>query len=186
MTPISGHCRSSSPAPWWCSRSSRPSPGYITRPECCLRCAWRYILQWVFVYWGIFLLLSGMFLCDLHLELEDKLRPRSDLHQGVSPLHCFVPRNTKPINAAYRVLGRVVGLVSLLFALWLLSMPEDLQEAAQVPGYVTITSWVPTRFQEALVIPVGAVLTVLIVDQATFLQILFSNRSSQYMGKISF
>lgn len=65
-------------------------------------------------------------------------------------------------------------------------MPEDMEEAAQAPGYMTLASWVPPRFQEALVIPVGAVLTVLVVDRAKFLQILFTNRFSQYMGKISF
>ncbi|KAL1864551.1 hypothetical protein Daus18300_007566 [Diaporthe australafricana] len=143
-------------------------------------------LQWLFVYWGMFLFLCGMFLCDLRFELEDKLRPRSELHQGVSPLDWSLPRTTKQVNTAYRVLRRAVGLVSFVLALWLLSMPEDLEEAAQAPGYVTITSWVPTRFQEALVIPVGAVLIVLVVDQATFLQILFTNRFSQYMGKISY
>lgn len=87
---------------------------------------------------------------------------------------------------AYRVLGRAVGLISFVLSLWLLSMPEDMEDAAQAPGFVTLASWVPPRFQEALVIPVGAVLIVLVVDHATFLQILFTNRFSQYMGKISF
>ncbi|KAG6365843.1 hypothetical protein INS49_000019 [Diaporthe citri] len=149
-------------------------------------------LQWVFVYWGMFLFLGGMFLCDLHFELEDSRMwwwstPRSELqHQGASPLGGFVPRTAKPSDTAYRVLGRAVGLVSFVLSLWLLSMPEDVEEAAQAPGYVTLASWVPPGFQEALVIPVGAVLTVLVVDQATFLQVLFTNRFSQYMGKISF
>lgn len=148
--------------------------------------------QWVFVYWGMFLFLGGMFLCDLHFELEGgrlwwQPTPRSELqHQSASPLHGFVPQPTKRSSTAYRVLGRAVGLVSFVLSLWLLSMPEDMEEAAQAPGYVTLASWVPPRFQEALVVPVGAVLTVLVVDQATFLQILFTNRFSQYMGKISF
>ena len=148
-------------------------------------------LQWIFVYWGMFLFLGGMFLCDLHFELEDSQwwwsDSRSELqHHGASPLDGHETRATKRSNTAYRVLGRAVGLVSFLLSLWLLSMPEDLEEAAQAPGYMTLTSWVPPRFQEALVIPVGAVLTVLVVDQTTFLQILFTNRFSQYMGKISF
>lgn len=148
-------------------------------------------LQWVFVYWGMFLFLGGMFLCDLHFELEDRRwwwsAPRSELqHQGASPLGGLAPRAAKRSNTGYRVLGRAVGLVSFVLSLWLLSMPEDMEEAAQAPGYVTLASWVPPRFQEALVIPLGAVLTVLVVDQATFLQILFTNRFSQYMGKISF
>lgn len=149
-------------------------------------------LQWVFVYWGMFLFLGGMFLCDLHFELEDgrwwwSTTPRSELqHQGASPLGGFAPRTERRTSTSYRVLGRFMGLVSFLLSLWLLSMPEDMEDAAQAPGFVTLASWVPPRFQEALVIPVGAVLTVLVVDQATFIQILFTNRFSQYMGKISF
>lgn len=143
-------------------------------------------LQWVFVYWGMFLFLGGMFLCDLHFELEDGLRRPEPLRQGASPLGgsgTGVPRRS---STAYRFLGRAAGLVSFVLSLWLLSMPEDMEEAARAPGYMTLASWVPPRFQEALVIPIGAVMTVLVVDQATFLQILFTNRFSQYMGKISF
>lgn len=149
-------------------------------------------LQWVFVYWGMFLFLGGMFLCDLHFELEERRwwrssSQRSELQeQSASPLDGFAPRTAKRSSTAFRVLGRAVGTVSFVLSLWLLSMPEDMEEAAQAPGYVTLASWVPPRFQEALVIPVGAVLTVLVVDQAAFLQILFTNRFSQYMGKISF
>lgn len=149
-------------------------------------------LQWVFVYWGMFLFLGGMFLCDLHFELEDKrlwwssARRTDSQDQDVSPLHEFTHRPTKRTTTAYRALGRTAGLVSFVLSLWLLSMPEDLEDAAQAPGYVNLTSLIPPRFQEALVIPVGAVLTVLVVDQATFLQILFTNRFSQYLGKISF
>ncbi|POS74098.1 hard surface induced protein 3 [Diaporthe helianthi] len=148
-------------------------------------------LQWFFVYWGMFLFLGGMFLCDLHFELDDGLwgraRPPSEpQNQDVPPMEGFVPRHPKRNTTAYCVLGRALGFVSFIISLWLLSMPEDLEAAAQAPGYVTLTTWIPTRFQEALVIPVGAVLTVLVVDHATFLQILFTNRFSQYMGKISF
>lgn len=151
-------------------------------------------LQWVFVYWGMFLFLGGMFLCDLHFELEDRqLRwrsvPRSATEaqdQDMPPMDGFASRPTKRTTTTYRVIGRAVGVISFVVSLWLLSMPEDLEDAAQAPGYVTLTTLIPPRFQEALVIPVGAVLTVLVVDQATFLQILFTNRFSQYMGKISF
>lgn len=146
-------------------------------------------LQFVFVYWGMFLFLGGMFLCDLHFELEEWLRStsRSEAqNQGASNLDGFVPRPAKRSNMAYHVLGRAVGVMSFILSLWLLSMPEDLEEAAQAPGFVTLASLVPRRFQEALVIPVGAVFVVLVLDHATFLQILFTNRFSQYMGKISF
>ncbi|KAL0936004.1 hard surface induced protein 3 [Colletotrichum truncatum] len=146
-------------------------------------------LQLVFVYWGMFLFLSGMFLCDLHFELEGRQWRWASLrsepqYRATSPLDRVV--RSKRGSTPYRVLGRGVGLVSFLTSLWLLSMPEDMEQAAQAPGYATLVSWVPERFQEVLVIPIGAVLTVLVVDQATFLQILFTNRFSQYMGKISF
>lgn len=148
-------------------------------------------LELVFVYWAMFSFLGGMFLCDLHMELEDMQwrwsAARSEpQYRGMSPLDGAVRRTTKRSSMPYRVLGRGVGLVSFLISLWLLSMPEEMEQAAQAPGYVTLTSLVPARFRESLVIPIGAVLTVLVVDQATFLQILFTNRFSQYMGKISY
>lgn len=144
-------------------------------------------LEWLFVYFGMFLFLSGMFLCDLHLELEEWqwrwLAPQPE----PQPLDGTVHRTSKRGSIlSRRVLGRAVGLVLFVISLWLLSMPEDMEQAAQAPGYVTLVSLVPARYQECLVIPVGAVLTVLVVDHAEFLQILFTNRFSQYMGKISF
>ncbi|KAK1487790.1 hard surface induced protein 3 [Colletotrichum tamarilloi] len=144
-------------------------------------------LEWLFVYFGMFLFLSGMFLCDLHLELEERqwrwLAPRPE----PQPLDGDAHRTSKRGSIlSCRVLGRAVGLVSFVISLWLLSMPEDMEQAAQAPGYVTLVSLVPARYQECLTIPVGAVLTVLVVDHAEFLQILFTNRFSQYMGKISF
>ncbi|KAF0319170.1 acyltransferase [Colletotrichum asianum] len=148
-------------------------------------------LQWVFVYWGMFLFLSGMFLCDLHLELEDRqwrwrTRQPEPEHRDTLPSDAAVHRTAERAHMSYRILRRGVGLVSFLISLWLLSMPEDMKDAAKSPGYVTLASLVPARFKEALVIPIGAVLTVLVVDQNPFLQILFTNRFSQYMGKISF
>ncbi|KAL2884413.1 hypothetical protein SGCOL_000359 [Colletotrichum sp. CLE4] len=148
-------------------------------------------LEWLYVYFGMFLFLSGMFLCDLHLELEERQwrwpGSRSEAqHRGISPLDGVAHRTPKQGSLSHRVLGRGVGIASFMISLWLLSMPEDMEQAAQAPGYVILVSWVPARFQECLVIPVGAVLTVLVVDHATFLQILFTNRFSQYMGKISF
>ncbi|KAF6842600.1 hard surface induced protein 3 [Colletotrichum musicola] len=145
-------------------------------------------LELVFVYWAMFSFLGGMFLCDLRMELEERQRwSRSEpRYRSTSPLNGFIRQTAKRGSMPYRVLTRGVGVVSFLISLWLLSMPEEMEQAAQAPGYVTLTSWVPARFKESLVIPIGAVLTVLVVDHATFLQILFTNRFSQYMGKISY
>lgn len=151
-------------------------------------------LQYFFAYWALFLFLGGMFICDLHLELEQRgSRPA----EAPLPDEITVPptwrrarqesasRITSKI-AASRIPGRAFGMAAFVLALWLLSMPKEELGGREALGYSTITSLVSVKFHDQMIVPLGAVILVLVVDRATFLQVLFTNPFSQYMGRISF
>ncbi|KUI70361.1 hypothetical protein VM1G_06255 [Cytospora mali] len=148
--------------------------------------------HYYFIYWALFLFLGGMLICDLHFELEQlgwHTRP-ADESSTVPPmrLHArrgFVSRIWNKIRGS-RIHTRVPSLASFGLALWMLSMPEMARGGREAAGYVTIASLVPDRYQDELIVPLGAVLLVLVVDRATYLQVLFNNRFAQYMGKISY
>lgn len=149
----------------------------------------------VFRYWGLFLFLGGMFICDLHFELDRwALRPAAETplsdEATVQPMWVrarqgFVSRITRRILSS-RIAARGLGLCSFMLALWLLSMPSTQRGGREAAGYAIIASWIPARFGDDLVVPLGAVLLLLVVDRATFLQVLFTNSFSQYMGRISY
>ncbi|ROV99749.1 hypothetical protein VSDG_03154 [Cytospora chrysosperma] len=153
-----------------------------------------FYFQYVFVYWALFLFLGGMFICDLHFELErrssrDAESPMS-AETMVAPIwepagQGFAARITSKIRGSH-LPSRVPGLAFFVLALWLLSMPEMGRGAHEAAGFSTIASLVPAKFGDDLVVPLGAVLLVLVVDRATYLQVLFTNRFSQYLGKISY
>lgn len=150
--------------------------------------------QWIFVYWALFLFLGGMFICDLHFELDKRgsrsvESPRSDdntvLPMWVRNRQGFASRITnKIINSRFP--RQIPGLSFFVLALWLLSMPELARGAYEAAGFATIASLAPQRFGDDLIVPLGAVLLVLVVDQATHLQVLFTNPFSQYLGRISY
>lgn len=152
--------------------------------------------QYIFVYWALFLFLGGMFICDLHFELEQRSsrsaeRTLSD-ETTVAPIPMweqagqgFTARITRKIRGS-DLPSRIPGLAVFLLALWLLSMPEMGRGAHEAAGFSTIASLVPAKFGDDLVIPLGAVLLVLVVDRVTHLQVLFTNPFSQYLGRISY
>lgn len=153
-----------------------------------------FYLQCIFAYWALFLFLGGMFICDLHLELEkgdsrSAQDPLSDettvLPMWVRARQGFASRVTNNLMNS-RFPSRIPGLAFFVLALWLLSMPEMGRGAHEAAGFATIASLVPPSFGDDLVVPLGAVLLVLVVDRATHLQVLFTNPFSQYLGRISY
>lgn len=161
-----------------------------------------FYVQYYFVFWAVFAFIGGMFICDLHFEVDEVLARRAESSGGshgyydnVLPVWAarvhqnHVSRIITKFTRSYgmgRVVRRVCGVAAFVFALMLLSVPERHLGASMSWGYATITSWAPIRFGDHLLVPLGAVLTVLVLDLAPFLQILFSNPFSQYLGRISF
>lgn len=161
-----------------------------------------FYVQYYFTFWAIFTFLGGMFICDLHFEVEEmRAKGRAadaggagGRYDNVLPVWARAHKNafsriTSRLTRSYGmglIARRTCAVAAFVFALMVLSVPEFHLGAAVSWGYATIVSWAPYRFGDHFLVPLGAVLTVLVLDLAPFLQILFSNPFSQYLGRISF
>lgn len=161
-------------------------------------------LEWYFIFWTVFLFMCGMFICDLHFEIDEIMAKasRTSTDAGgeagdrfVLPIWARAGRQgvwskitdrLTYLRGAKRLAGRLAGVLAFWLSLHILSTPPAAGGARFSFGYVTLLSWVPERLHDNLLVPLGAVATVLVLDRATFLQVLFTNRVSQYLGRISF
>lgn len=145
--------------------------------------------EYYFVYWAIIPFLCGMFICDLHFEIEevkDKLSAENpDLPMWARVRQHSVSRFVTRVTRSL-VLRRILGISAFFLSIWLLSTPQASLGGREAWGYVTLTSWVSDMYRDHVLVVLGAALLVLTVDQATFLQVLFTNPFSQYMGRISY
>lgn len=148
-------------------------------------------LQYYFDFPALHMFLSGMLICDLRFEIEDILK-KSHLgsHNSILSLWARVRDHTcfrfvAKSKHSY-ILGRVIGLIFFTFALWLLSTPELNYGPHESWGYMALSSWVSPWYGDHFLSPYGAILVVITLDHTRFLQPLFTNRFSQYMGKISY
>lgn len=179
-----------------------------------------FYLEWYFLFWTVFLFMSGMFICDLHFEIDEIMARRGERaneasetststttpastgpddarfvlprwarvgggHEGMSFFSRMTDKLTH-LRGAKHVAGRLLGVTAFLLSLHVLSVPAVVGGARFSWGFVTLMSWVPDRLGDSLVIPLGAIATVFVLDRATFLQVLFTNGFSQFLGRISF
>lgn len=131
--------------------------------------------EYFWSYWALFLFLSGMLICDLHFEIDDyRSQCAKNMMSGEDadlPIWARVPqgivsRISRKI-AGSRLLGRITGVSLFTLALWLLSIPE-------------------VTYIDTLYTHLGAVILAFAVDNSSHLHIIFTNRISQYLGKISY
>lgn len=148
-------------------------------------------LQYYFDFPALHMFLSGMLICDLHFNVDDIL---SSSHVGSET--CILSRWARARGnivsrmadefERFYVIGRIIGISVFIFDLWLLSTPEMNYGVHESWGYITLSSWVSPWYGDHFLSPYGAILVVLTLDHTPFLQALFTNRFSQYMGKISY
>ncbi|KAI6410882.1 hypothetical protein ACKVWC_009231 [Pyricularia oryzae] len=128
-----------------------------------------------YTHWAPFLFLGGMFICDLHFELEDagsamaatplpsvaQPVPASDRRTGfcarwrrsldrlgaraASALPRTVTETTARV-AASPAFPKVLWTASLLTSLWLLSVPENNRGGRTSPFYMVLTSHIPANY----------------------------------------
>lgn len=144
-----------------------------------LVCLVSFVAYWLwFGYWATVLFLGGMLLADLQVNW---IPHTNDDCTTISP------KQSSKREVTFGVLA--------FFALYLLSMPEQTEAVTESVGYKTLStrltppSWVnhpgPGRWWTCL----SSMMLVAIIDYAgpdSFLQHLFTNRFSQYLGRISF
>lgn len=131
--------------------------------------------EYFWAYWALFLFLSGMLICDLHFEIDDYraqcAKNATSGEDAVLPIWARVPQGiiskiSRRLSGS-RLLGRITGISLFILSLCLLSVYEF--------------DPIDTVYTH-----IGAILMVLTVDHAPFLQIIFTNPFSQYLGKISY
>lgn len=148
-------------------------------------------LQYYFDFPALHMFLCGMLICDLHFEIDEMLTTARtgfnifDSSKWTSTRGSSVLRIARKSKYS-RIIGRGFALAVFFFALWILSTPELTYGPHESWGYVTLSSWVSDWYGDHVLSPYGAILAVLTLDHASFLQPLFTNRFSQYMGKISY
>lgn len=113
----------------------------------------------------------------------------------VLPLWARERRGNFPLlpPAAHRFLlrrstvGYALGTAAFVAALFLLSTPEVIFGGKESSfGYGRLTSALDKPYDDHVLVPLGAVLLVLVVDHAPFLQGLFTSRPAQYLGRVSY
>ena len=139
-------------------------------------------------YWDLFLFLGGMALADCH-------HMRS-AHGGKAPAdhEIFLPSTPRHVSSRKRnisVCMNVFWLFNFVSMVWVLSIPDVADGADASIGFVTLVSWVPDQYRSPAYVDmfwrsVGAVLLVLSIEHASFLQSIFTTDFAQYLGKISF
>lgn len=163
-----------------------------------------WYVEWILVNWALFLFLGGMVICDVHFEIEGLSPPREDdlpysfvenasfdTSTWTGALAGMMARVAKKIWCKEGYLRKIIGLASFIFALYIISTPEIVQGRSDSVGYRVLAKIMPDRApgmdgDDELLIPVAALWLLCTVDGVNFLQVLFTNRFSQYLGRISY
>ncbi|KAF6805510.1 hard surface induced protein [Colletotrichum sojae] len=151
--------------------------------------------------WEIFLFCAGLCCADLQARMLQK--PCT----GDSPDDCLAEQDTLPLwsrplrrdsfsrlqsavssSPAWSTCKKTAAFVSFTTALYLLSYPRLLLDAAATPGYRALAAATPAQYDNgwSLWISLGAVLLVLTVQASPELQSLFTHPLTQYLGRVSF
>ncbi|TVY45346.1 hypothetical protein LCER1_G008289 [Lachnellula cervina] len=136
-----------------------------------------------YAYTHLFLFLSGVLLAELHYRREER----------TSKLR--TPASQPPESADHERQGakgmKLFWTLNFLLAIFVCCMPLRVQGARSSPGYMTLASLTPPPYRGLFIedqfwIFIAAFHLVFTLDNAKFLQMIFTSRFSQYLGKISF
>ena len=143
-----------------------------------------------FAYTHLFLFLGGVWLAELGHMREARKKDRKSLQEILpsDPDRSLLQDSEVP---QWVTLTNVSWTACFLLALFVLSMPLTDFGARDSPGFMTLSTLIPLNyrrhfFEDQFWIHLGAMLVVFSVDNSQFLQPLFTNRFSQWLGKISF
>jgi peptidoglycan/LPS O-acetylase OafA/YrhL len=150
-----------------------------------------YLLYYAYTH--LFLFLSGVLLAELNYMREE----RTNKHRAVAsqePGLADLEPPTTPESEQERqwAIGiKIFWTLNFLLALFVCCMPLVHHGAGQSPGYMTLASMIPAHYRAPFVedhfwIFIAAFHLVFTIDNAKFLQPIFTNRFSLYLGKISF
>jgi peptidoglycan/LPS O-acetylase OafA/YrhL len=144
------------------------------------------------VYAHLFLFLSGVLLAELHHAREYATKAQHVLaEENFQSMEMEEPATSKHRGHYRRMAARIFWIWNFVLSLFVCSMPHVVDGAAQSPGFITLASLIPTRYrtkydEDHFWIFLASFNLVFTIDNAKFLQVLFTNKFSQYLGRISF
>ncbi|KAM7209176.1 Acyltransferase family domain containing protein [Naviculisporaceae sp. PSN 640] len=160
-----------------------------------LKTAWRFAwvgLVGMFCFrsgrWEVLLFYGGMVLAEV-----DLIRGAHSDHSGQEVQKTILPPlpKTAPISKApSKRTSKIFWALLSILSLYLMSQPD--QGGASTPGWIFLTSLIPSFWQPPLQDPyryyqsIGAFLIVLCVSRSTSWQAFFNSAPIQYLGKISY
>lgn len=150
-----------------------------------------------FAYSHLFLFLSGILLTELQYERQNLI---AFLKSAPFPLP-FETSNEEGIliqrdpesecQTRWIRCNAVFWCINIFISLFSLGMSGVDYGGGSSPGYRTLTTWIPPNYRAQLLQDNfwcynAAVHLVFTVDNASFLQVAFTSRFAQYLGRISF
>ncbi|KAG0651561.1 hypothetical protein D0Z07_1859 [Hyphodiscus hymeniophilus] len=147
-----------------------------------------YLLYYAYTH--MFLFLGGVLLAELGHVREAGRKERKGIHetQSTNPDRSkFLDIEAKP----WASVGNMSWLATFIVALFVLSMPLMDFGGGTSPGFMTLATLVPQNYRRQFFVDqfwihLAAMLLVFSVDNAKFLQSIFTTRFAQWLGKISF
>ncbi len=153
-------------------------------------------------HWQVFLFIVGMIICELQFMFDSMRAAAAELPE-IPTITATMADDfpaaeyqvlVSPVTRGRSILARFhthIGIVVFVLSLYILSFPDASYGAAITPGFRTMYKWIPAlhianKLDDFFWVPLGAALCVFVVDRTPPLQILFSNRLSQYLGRISY
>jgi peptidoglycan/LPS O-acetylase OafA/YrhL len=147
-----------------------------------------YLLYYAYTH--MFLFIGGVLIAELGHMREAGKKDRTDLQER-QPSN---PDRSNLLVSGENTRTRVKTAswtASFIIALFVLSMPLTDFGARNSPGFITLSTMIPPNyrqhfFEDQFWIHVAAMLLVFTIDNAKFLQPIFTTRFAQWLGKISF
>ncbi|KAI1132470.1 acyltransferase family-domain-containing protein [Nemania abortiva] len=147
---------------------------------------------WYF-HWAELLFIGGMLAVELSLRSQRSASVTEEPGLDDAEDDTEVKRSISPWAAPFmsRAFRRSCGVSAFLVTLLLLSMPEQGRGAADSYGFKMLSWLIPVRFHAAGFAdyfwrPLAAIVLVIVIDRARFLQGIFKTRLAQYLGRVSF
>ncbi|CAJ2512999.1 Uu.00g011180.m01.CDS01 [Anthostomella pinea] len=135
--------------------------------------------SWWYIHWGELLFIGGLLVADAQLSFQERA-----VHEGQqqSPSTWRWRRLSRS-----RIIRNLCALAAFLASLFVLSMPET--GGADSIGFKTLAAMIPQHFNvgpKYFWLPLAAISLVFCIDNAPFLQPIFTARFPQYLGRISY